>query len=166
MFVDFFYKLRDTGIPVSPTAFLTLQRALAKGMVCSLEEFYTASRSILVKSERYFDLFDRVFAHHFEGAEMPDPQGLELDALARSLLEHWLKHPEELSRVLGVDERALQSSPPSSCSNISRSVSRSRRGSITAGASGSERAVTRRSGIPGTTPGACAWAGCRATSPP
>lgn len=112
MFVDFFYKLRDTGIPVSPTAFLTLHRALAKGMVCSLDEFYTASRSILVKSERYFDLFDRVFAHHFEGAEMPDPQGLELDALARSLLEHWLKHPEELSRILGVDERALQKLTP------------------------------------------------------
>ncbi len=112
MFVDFFYKLRDTGIPVSPTAFLTLHRALAAGMVCSLEEFYTASRSILVKSERYFDLFDRVFAHHFEGAEMPDPQGLELDALARSLLDQWLKQPEELARILGVDERALKKLTP------------------------------------------------------
>jgi hypothetical protein len=112
VFVDFFYKLRDTGIPVSPTAFLTMHRALAAGLVCSLEEFYTASRSILVKSERWFDLFDRVFAHHFEGAEMPDLKGLEIDALARSLLEHWLKHPEELSRILGMDEAALQKLTP------------------------------------------------------
>ena len=65
MFLDFFYSLRDQGLPVSPTAFLTLHRAMAAGLVGSLEDFYTASRAILVKSERWFDLFDRVFAHHF-----------------------------------------------------------------------------------------------------
>jgi uncharacterized protein with von Willebrand factor type A (vWA) domain len=36
-------------------------------LIATLDEFYTASRTILVKSERYFDLFDQVFAHHFEG---------------------------------------------------------------------------------------------------
>ena len=107
MFVDFFYKLRQVGIPASPTAFLTLHRALAAGLVGSLEDFYTAARSILVKSERYFDLFDQVFAHHFRGADMPDPKGLELDALARSMLEMWLQKPEELARLLGMDEKAL-----------------------------------------------------------
>ena len=99
MFVDFFYKLRDVGVPASPTAFLTLHRALAAGLVGSLEDFYTAARCILVKSERYFDLFDQVFAHQFKGAEMPDPRGLELDALARSMLEAWLQNPAELSRL-------------------------------------------------------------------
>ena len=33
MFIDFFYKLKDTGIPVSPTAFLTLHRALGNGLI-------------------------------------------------------------------------------------------------------------------------------------
>jgi uncharacterized protein with von Willebrand factor type A (vWA) domain len=103
MFIDFFYKLRDVGIPVSPTAFLTLHRAMSSGLVVSLEDFYTASRSILIKSERYFDLFDQVFAHHFKGTDMPDPKGLELDALARSMLEFWLQRPQELSRLLGMD---------------------------------------------------------------
>jgi uncharacterized protein with von Willebrand factor type A (vWA) domain len=112
LFVDFFYKLRDVGIPVSPTAFLTLHRALADGLVCSLEDFYTASRSILVKSERYFDLYDQVFAHHFKGANMPDPKGLELDELARSMLEFWLQKPEELAGLLGVDEKELQKLTP------------------------------------------------------
>jgi hypothetical protein len=37
-----------------------------------------------VKSERYFDLFDQVFAHHFEGAELPDVEGLEIDEMARA----------------------------------------------------------------------------------
>jgi hypothetical protein len=112
MFVDFFYTLRDAGIPVSPTAFLTLHRALAEGLVASLDDFYTASRAILVKSERHFDLFDRVFAHRFAGAELPDPKGVELDELARLMLESWLAHPQELARLLGVDERALQRLSP------------------------------------------------------
>jgi uncharacterized protein len=112
LFVDFFYKLREVGIPVSPTAFLTLQRALAGGMVQSLEDFYTASRAILVKSERYFDLFDQVFAHRFEGADMPDLKGLELDELAKSMLEYWLQKPGELAQLLGMDEKALKKLTP------------------------------------------------------
>jgi hypothetical protein len=112
VFIDFFYKLRDTGLPVSPTAFLTLHRALAMGLVGSIEDFYTASRSILVKSERYFDLFDQVFAHHFKGADMPDPKGIELDELARSMLEFWLQQPQELARLLGMDEKALKKLTP------------------------------------------------------
>ena len=112
MFIDFFYKLRGVGLPVSPTAFLTLHRAMSGGLVNSLEDFYTASRSILIKSERYFDLFDQVFAHHFEGAEMPDPKGIELDEMARAMLDAWLQHSGELSRLLGMDEKALKQLTP------------------------------------------------------
>ncbi len=112
MFIDFFYQLKDHGVPVSPTAFLTLQKALGKGMVNSLEDFYTVSRAILVKSERYFDLYDQVFAHYFEGVALPDREGLELDELARSLLEQWLQHPKELADALGMDEAELQKLTP------------------------------------------------------
>jgi uncharacterized protein with von Willebrand factor type A (vWA) domain len=41
-----------------------------------LDDFYTAARAILVKSERYFDLFDQVFAHHFEGRRTARRRGL------------------------------------------------------------------------------------------
>jgi uncharacterized protein with von Willebrand factor type A (vWA) domain len=112
MFVEFFYKLKETGIPVSPTSFLTLQKALSNGLVNSLDDFYTGSRAILVKSERYFDLFDQVFAHHFQGAELPDSNGIELDEMARTLLEAWLQNPEALSKLLGVDESALAKLSP------------------------------------------------------
>src|SRR5210317_1019789 len=112
MFVDFFYKLKEVGIPVSPTAFLTLQKALGNGLVISLDDFYTASRAILVKSERYFDLYDQVFAHHFQGAELPDYEGIELDELARTMLEAWLQNPRELSKLLGMDESALTKLTP------------------------------------------------------
>ena len=112
MFIEFFYKLKETGVPVSPTAFLTLHKALDKGLISSLDEFYTSSRSILVKSERYFDIFDQVFAHHFKGAEMPDYEGYELDEMARALLDTWLQNPKVLADALGIDESKLKKLSP------------------------------------------------------
>ena len=104
MFVNFFYKLKEVGVPVSPTSFLTLQKALRKGLVNSLNDFYTSSRTILIKSERYFDLFDQVFAHQFEGAELPDMDGIELDQIIRALLDEWLQNPKALAQMLDIDE--------------------------------------------------------------
>jgi len=112
MFIQFFYKLREVGVPVSPTSFLMLQKALRLGLINSLEDFYTAARAILVKSERYFDLYDRVFAHHFEGAELPEDAGLEIDDIARAMLEQWLQSPEEIERILGVDADTLKKLSP------------------------------------------------------
>jgi hypothetical protein len=112
MFIDFFYKLKDAGIPVNPTAFLTLQKALSRGLILSIDDFYTASRSILIKSERYFDRFDQIFAHYFEGAELPNFETVELSEMARILLEQWLKDPGTVSKLLGVDESALTKLTP------------------------------------------------------
>lgn len=104
MFTAFFYKLREVGIPVSPTAFLTFQKALSRGLIRSVADFYVAARALLVKSERYFDLYDRVFAHYFEDAEMPDPEDVVLDDAIRLLLDEWLRNPEELAAAMGLDE--------------------------------------------------------------
>ncbi|BBO84370.1 hypothetical protein DSCO28_49360 [Desulfosarcina ovata subsp. sediminis] len=112
MFLNFFYKLKEVGIPVSPTAFLTLHRALTNHLISSLDEFYTASRTILVKSERYFDLFDQVFAYHFQGVELPDAEGLEIDELARAMLEQWLTDPKIMADALGIDESELNRMTP------------------------------------------------------
>jgi uncharacterized protein with von Willebrand factor type A (vWA) domain len=112
MFIEFFYKLKEAGIPVSPTSFLTFHKALSMGLIGSLNDFYTASRCILIKTERYFDLFDQVFAHYFEGAEMPAPDGLVLDEMARVLLESWLKNPTILADALGMDPSELNKLSP------------------------------------------------------
>ncbi len=112
MFIDFFYTLKDVGISVSPTSFLTLQKALSMGLIVSIDDFYTASRSILVKSERYFDIFDQVFSHYFEGAELPDYKGFEISEAAEALLSEWLKDPKTLAKALGIDESELSKLSP------------------------------------------------------
>ncbi len=112
MFTKFFYLLRQVGIPASPTSFLRLQKALGMGLILSIDDFYTAARAILVKSERYFDLYDQVFAHHFEGAELKDPEEFELTEVARAMLEEWLKNPKEMADALGIDEESLKKLSP------------------------------------------------------
>jgi uncharacterized protein with von Willebrand factor type A (vWA) domain len=112
LFVTFFYKLRDVGIPVTPTSFLRLQKALSLGLIISLEDFYTSARAILVKSERYFDLYDQVFAHQFKGMDLPDSEGIDLDEAARMLLEEWLRDPEGVARALDVDPNELAKLSP------------------------------------------------------
>ena len=112
MFTSFFFLLRKVGIPVSPTSFLRLQKALQMGLITSIDDFYTAARSILVKSERYFDLYDQVFAHRFEGAELKEPEPFELDQVARAMLEEWLKDPKGVADALGMDEKSLKKLSP------------------------------------------------------
>ncbi len=112
MFINFFYTLKEAGIPVSPTSFLTLHKALDSGLINSLNDIYTCSRTILVKSERYFDIFDQVFAHYFEGADMPDMDGMELDDMTRALLDEWLQDPQILADALGIDESEISKLSP------------------------------------------------------
>ncbi|MGP8153722.1 MAG: vWA domain-containing protein [Smithella sp.] len=112
MFVNFFYTLRDRGIPVTPTSFLRLQKAMNAGLVHSLDDFYTVARTILVKSERYFDTYDQIFAHHFENAFLEDPTAVELTAIARAMLEEWLQNPEGMADALGIDQEKLKKMTP------------------------------------------------------
>jgi len=82
------------------------------GLITSIDDFYTAARSILVKSERYFDLYDQVFAHRFEGAELKEPEEFELSQVAKAMLEEWLKDPEAVADALGMNKEDLKKLSP------------------------------------------------------
>lgn len=112
MFSAFFYTLKGRGIPVTPTAFLRLHQAMSQGLILSLDDFYSVARAILVKSERYFDLYDNVFSHHFKGADLDGMDDMDLDDLTRELLQDWLKNPRDLADALGVSEEQLSSMTP------------------------------------------------------
>lgn len=108
MFVSFFYNLREAGIPVSPTSFLTLHRAFGEGLVNSVDDLYVAGRAILVKSEKYFDRYDQVFSHVFHGVDLPDFEEGELDFWANAMLDEWLRDPIKTAAELGVDPDQLE----------------------------------------------------------
>jgi len=68
--VQFFFELRRAGVPVAINEFLMLLEALrARVAQLSAQEFYYLARACLVKDERHYDRFDRVFAEVFAGAE-------------------------------------------------------------------------------------------------
>ena len=75
MMTGFFLTLRQAGIPVTLTEFLTLLEALSQQVVAhDLEQFYSLARTALVKDERHYDRFDQVFSSHFKGmASLFDP---------------------------------------------------------------------------------------------
>ena len=86
MLVRFFFELRTAGIPVSITEFLALLAALdARVAELSAQDFYYLARTCLVKDERHYDRFDRVFARVFQGAEQAFAQ------LAASVPAEWLR---------------------------------------------------------------------------
>lgn len=66
MFDDFFYLLRQYGLDVSTTEWLTVQQALSLGLhSSSLTGFYDLCRAILCKSESEYDKFDQAFEEYF-----------------------------------------------------------------------------------------------------
>lgn len=91
MFVDFFYTLKNGGLPVSIKEYLTLLDALKAGCAkFNVEDFYYLSRATFVKDEKNLDKFDRLFGHTFNGLE------LGADEETHELPEEWLKKMAEL----------------------------------------------------------------------
>ena len=71
MFIPFFFYLRRRGLAVSLGEWMTLMEALSLGLADeSLNRFYFLCRSLCVKSESDFDLYDQCFAEYFKDAEV------------------------------------------------------------------------------------------------
>lgn len=121
MFSAFLYTLRALKVPVGTQEWLYLMEALFRDLhEASLTRFYYLSRSILVKSEALYDLFDQAFLICFgerEGdidikkelldwlnrfvdpanrAELPpDAERLDLEELRRRFLERLKEQMEQ-----------------------------------------------------------------------
>jgi uncharacterized protein len=112
MLTRFFFDLRNAGVPVTVTEFLTLLEGLKARVVwISAQDFYYFARTALVKDERHYDRFDRVFAATFEGAEQLFARLVaELPAdWLQSLTERTLTEEEKLRvQSLGGWEQLLE----------------------------------------------------------
>jgi uncharacterized protein with von Willebrand factor type A (vWA) domain len=101
LFLEFFYLLRRSGIPVTTREWLTFVEALDKGLVAaSLDRFYAIGRATMVKNERHYDLFDQCFTHFFLGADPPHALVKAVDA--------WLENPLPLPELTPEELAALE----------------------------------------------------------
>src|SRR5437764_8785169 len=94
MFLDLFYGLRAEGVPLSMQEWQTFLTAIGEGLHgSSLLRFYHLGRACLVKSEAWFDAYDRVFARVFQGVE-----GTFGDEVTDRLLD-WLRDAKDLPQL-------------------------------------------------------------------
>ncbi|MFT4078856.1 vWA domain-containing protein [Rhodomicrobium sp.] len=99
MFLNFFYELKNAGLPVSVKEYLTLLSAVDAGVAGKkIEHFYYLSRASLVKDERHLDKFDRVFGQVFKGLESIG------ESIEAEIPEDWLRALTE--RFLTDEEKA------------------------------------------------------------
>jgi uncharacterized protein len=90
MLIPFFFALREGGLKVGLTEFLTLLEALKQRVAfASIDDFYYLSRTCLVKDETQFDRFDRVFGAYFKGIEQA------LGLAPGQIPEEWLRKMAE-----------------------------------------------------------------------
>ncbi|MBX7082187.1 MAG: VWA domain-containing protein [Nannocystaceae bacterium] len=103
MFIDFFYALRQRGVPVTTHNWLALVRALADGLhQQSLEGFYRVARCLCCATEVHYDGFDQAFAQVFRGVEVDG-------AAVLAQLDEYLRDPKRLAYLDPALRAALQS---------------------------------------------------------
>ena len=99
MLIEFFLKLKQGGLPASIREFLILLEALDKRVIFgSIDDFYYLARTCLVKDEKYFDRFDRVFGAYFKGI-------VDVEGIQALIPEEWLKKLAE--KHLSEEEKKL-----------------------------------------------------------
>ena len=100
MLIQFFFMLREGGLKVSITEFLTLLEVLEKRIAgYSVEEFYYLARACLVKDESLYDRFDRVFSEHFKGIQQIFGED------SAEIPEDWLRR--QFERLMSDEEKAM-----------------------------------------------------------
>ena len=99
MLVNFFHVLKDTGVPVTPRELLDLLEAMESRLAFGdMDDFYSLSRAILVKDEKYYDRFDRAFGLHFQDLEALD------DVIEAMIPDDWLR--SEFMKQLSEEDKA------------------------------------------------------------
>jgi len=109
--IEFFLKLKDAGIPVSIKEYLVLLEALHKRVVDgSADDFYFLARTCLVKDEKFFDRYDRVFGAYFKGAvDVEGALAMIPDEWLRKLAEkHLSEEDKKLIEALGGWDKLME----------------------------------------------------------
>ncbi len=112
MLINFFFGLKEAGVPVSIKELLVLLEALEKNLVfADIDEFYVLSRALLVKDEKYFDRFDRAFGLYFRDLESLNDiiEAMIPDEWIRAqFMKHLSEEEKEKIKSLGGLEKLIE----------------------------------------------------------
>lgn len=98
MLIDLLFRLRNARIPVSITEYLAMLDGLDHNVTnYSVDDFYHFSRMCLIKDERHYDRFDKVFGDYVAGL-----QNL-FDEVIGDIPEEWLR--KEAERLFSEEEK-------------------------------------------------------------
>ncbi len=99
MLIDLLFRLRDERVPVSITEYLAMLEGMDKQIAnYSIDDFYHFARLCLIKDERYYDRFDKVFGDYINGVHTL------FDEVIGEIPEEWLRR--EAERLLSEQEKA------------------------------------------------------------
>ena len=98
MLINFFFTLKNAGVPVSIKELLVLLEAMQQHLAFgSIDDFYVLARTCLVKDEKYFDRFDQAFGRYFKDMQTVD------DVIAAMIPDEWLR--QEFEKHLTEEEK-------------------------------------------------------------
>jgi uncharacterized protein with von Willebrand factor type A (vWA) domain len=110
VFLDgFILQLRDYGIPVSLTDSLDFYRGMERGLAPDLDSLFLFARLCFVRRVEHMDSYERAFAFHFYGIDLPRVAQGDPELLNTPQFRQWLK---EAVRRGELPPQALWTFPP------------------------------------------------------
>jgi len=110
VFLDgFILRLRDFGIPVSLTDSLDFYRGMERGLAPDLDSLFLFARLCFVRRVEHMDSYERAFAFHFYGIDLPRVAEGDPELLNTPQFRQWLK---EAVRRGELPPQALWTFPP------------------------------------------------------
>jgi uncharacterized protein with von Willebrand factor type A (vWA) domain len=110
MFLNFFYALRDEGLPIGADQVLEFYRAPEKVPVENTDDLFLLLRLICVKKREDLDTFERVFLNHFYNMDIPRVAEGDYALLETRQFREWLREARERGEIpfrqheLNIDE--------------------------------------------------------------
>ena len=110
MFLDgFILLLRDYGVPVSLTDTIDFYRGMERGVAPELDSLFVFARLCFVRRVEHMDAYERAFAFHFYGIDLPRVAEGDPELLNTPQFRRWLK---EAVRKGELPPQALWTFPP------------------------------------------------------
>jgi uncharacterized protein len=92
MFLDgFILLLRDYGVPVSLTDSIDFYRGMERGLAPDLDSLFVFARLCFVRRVEHMDAYERAFAFHFYGIDLPRVAEGDPELLNTPQFRQWLR---------------------------------------------------------------------------